>query len=374
MLWGKMTHYLILLLGGYCLRIIESDKKRGYVEVEIEDQDDLWHLYNVIDKGDQVCGNTTREIKVSRGDFEERVGRRRVFLCIIVEETGIQSFTGKLRVRGKVVSAPEDMEVLGSYHSFALGPRDRIGITKENWLKFHEERLERAAMKSKPKVIVVTLDDQEAFIHIIKDYEVEEVFSINSNMPGKYVENLDRSALRAKYFSAIEEELLRTVKGEPFSVVLAGPGFTKNELAKYLKERHRTLNISEESTSSIGEPGVREVLKRGAISKILKDTSMVRDSELIDEMLMRLSRTPQLVAYGFPEVKKAIDSGAVESVLISEKLMKNLQFEQKREIENLCKCAEKYGGRIFFVGGEHEKGRQLFNMGGIAALLRFRIA
>ncbi|MDI9643593.1 MAG: mRNA surveillance protein pelota [Candidatus Verstraetearchaeota archaeon] len=355
------------------MRIIEADKKRGYVEVEIEDQDDLWHLYNIVDRGDRICGYTTREIKVSRGDSEERVGRRRVFLCVVVEETGFQSFTGKLRIRGRVVSAPEDVEAIGSYHSFSVGPKDRIGITKEKWLTFHEERLELAATKSRPKVVVITLDDQEAFIHIVKDYEVKEVVSLSSNMPGKYIETSDRTSVRAKYFSSIEDELLRTIKGEPYSVVVAGPGFTKNELTKYLKERHRTLSIAEESTASIGEPGVLEVINRGAISRILKDTSMVRDSELVDEMLMRLSRTPQLVAYGISEVKKAVNSGAVEKLLVSERMMKNLPSEEKRGVEELCKIVEKYGGKAYFVGGEHEKGKQLFNVGGIAALLRFRI-
>ncbi|MGB9878972.1 MAG: hypothetical protein ACPLGZ_03205, partial [Candidatus Pelagibacter ubique] len=245
------------------MRVIELDRKNGYVEVEVEDEDDLWHLYNMIEAGDQICGNTTREIKVTRGDIEERVGRRRVFLCVIVEDTGIQSFTGKLRIRGKIVSAPDEMNILGSYHSFALGPRDRIRIVKENWTSFFEERLDRAVKKSRPKVVVVTLDDQEATIYIIKDYEVHEVVSITSNIPGKYLESSDRGSLRSKYFSSIEEELMRIIKDGAYSIVLAGPGFTKNEFGKYLKEKHRTLSVFEESTSTIGTPGVREVMSRG---------------------------------------------------------------------------------------------------------------
>ncbi|MEJ5292041.1 MAG: mRNA surveillance protein pelota [Candidatus Methanosuratincola sp.] len=356
------------------MRVIEFDKKRGCVEVEVEDEDDLWHLYNIIESGDRICGSTTREIKVSRGDSEERVGRKRVFLCIIVEDTGIQSFTGKLRIRGKIVSAPEDMNILGSYHSFALGPRDRLRIIKENWTSFFEERLDRAVKKSRPKVIVVTLDDQEATIYIIKDYEVHEAVSITSNIPGKYLESSDRSSLKLKYFSSIEEELMRIIKDEAFSIVLAGPGFTKNEFGKYLKERHRGLNLSEESTSTVGTPGVREVMNRGALSKILEDTLIVRDSKLIDELLSRLSKNPKLVAYGLGEVEKSINSGAVEMLLVSDRLIKTAPLDYKRNLEELCKNAEKYGGKVFFIGSEHEKGSQLYNMGGIAALLRFQVS
>jgi protein pelota len=355
------------------LRVIELDKKKRYVELEVEDEDDLWHLYNMIEMGDQICGNTTREIKVTRGDQEERVGRRRVFLCIVVEDTGIQSFTGKLRVRGKIVSAPEDMNILGSYHSFALSPRDRVTLVKENWTSFFEERLDRAVKKSRPKVIVVTLDDQEATIYIIKDYEVHEVVSIASNIPGKYLETADRGSLRSKYFNSIEEELMRTVKDGTYTIVLAGPGFTKNEFGKYLKDKHRALNIFEESTSSVGAPGVREVMSRGTLSKILEDTLIVRDSRLVDELLSRLSKDPRLVAYGFGEVEKSVNAGAVETLLVSDRLIKTVSLNEKKKLEELCKNAEKYGGRVFFIGSEHEKGSQLYNLGGVAALLRFQV-
>ncbi len=375
MVQGKFKSVTDIVIGMVLsLRVIELDKKKSCVEVEVEDEDDLWHLYNIIEAGDRVCGNTTREIKVSRGDLEERVGRRRVFLCIVVEDTGIQSFTGKLRIRGKVVSAPEDMNILGSYHSFSLAPRDRLSIIKENWSSFFEERLERAVKKSRPKVIVVTLDDQEATIYIIKDYEVHEVVSINSNVPGKYLESSDRSSLKSKYFSSIEEELMRIIKDGPFSIVLAGPGFTKNDLAKYLKERHRGLNISEESTSTVGAPGVREVMDRGALSKILEDTLIVRDSKLVDELLSRLSKNPKLVSYGIGEVKKCIGAGAVEVLLVSDRLIKTAPIDAKRDLEELCKNAEKYGGKVYFIGSEHEKGSQLYNLGGIAALLRFQVS
>jgi Predicted RNA-binding proteins len=37
--------------------------KKGFVKVVPESLDDLWHLYNIIYKGDEVYAYTTREIK-----------------------------------------------------------------------------------------------------------------------------------------------------------------------------------------------------------------------------------------------------------------------------------------------------------------------
>lgn len=356
------------------MRIIETDRKHGTIEVEVEDSDDLWHLYNIIDAGDTVCGYTMREVKVSHGGEEERGGRRRVFLCISVEDMGFQTFTEKLRIKGRVNVGPDDMNIQGTFHSFAIGIRDRIRITKEEWLSFHEERLQRASSKSRPKAIAITLDDQDATIFLIRDYQMDEILTISSHIPGKYVESSDRPALKSKYFSAIIEEVSRMLQREPAAIVAAGPGFTKNDLAKAIREKLKAAKVIEENTSSIGEPGVREVIARGALSKLLEDSTMLRDSRLVDEFLSRLSKSPNMVSYGLADVEKTIDKGAVESLLVSEKLFKSITPLERKGIEALSRKVERYGGKVFFIGGEHEKGKQLANMGGIAALLRFAVS
>jgi protein pelota len=355
------------------MRIVKRDKEKGIIEVEVEDIDDLWHLYNLIDSGDIVCGYTMREVKVSRGGAEERGGRRKVFLCIKVEDLGFQSFTERLRIRGRIITGPEDMNIQGSFHSFSVGPRERIRITKDVWLTFHEDRLQRATVKERPKALVITVDDQEAYIFILRDYVVEKLVNIESHMPGKYLESVDRSIIRSKFHKLIGEEVARFIEREPSDVVVTGPGFAKNELVKYLKEKFRSLNIIEETASCIGEPGVREVINRGTFSKIMARSTLLRDSYLVDKLLEYLSKKPNLVAYGREEVKHAAARGAVESLLVSERLFKMSNPNERNIIEDTCKRVEEYGGKVYFIGGEHEKGKQLISLGGISALLRFAI-
>jgi protein pelota len=355
------------------LRIIESDKKRGSVEVEVEDSDDLWHLYNLIDRGDTVCGNTLREVKVYRGGEDERGGRRRVYLCIKVDDLGFQTFTERLRIKGQILTGPDDMNIQGLYHSFSVGTRDRISIVKEHWLSFHKERLERALSKERPKAVIVTIDEQNASVFMLRDYVMQELLTIESNIPGKYVDSGDRSAIKTKFISSVGEEIGRVLEREKSDVIVAGPGFTKGDLARYLKDKLKGVNIIEETTSSTGSPGVREVMNRGALSKIMKNSTIMRDSHLVDELLSRLASKPSLVAYGKDEVALAVERGAVDSILVSERLFKEITPEQRKEVESICKKVEGYGGKVFFIGGEHEKGRQLIGLGSVAAFLRFPI-
>ncbi len=357
------------------MKVLEEDLKDRTIEVEVEDKEDLWHLYNIIEVGDIVCGQTFREVRVSRGDgSDERGGRRKVYLCIEVEDLYFQSFTESLRIRGKIISGPEDMHIQGQYHTFSLKERDRIRMTKRVWLSFHQEHLRLAKNKDRPKALIVTIDEQEAQIFLLKDYSMEHLLDIPSNWSGKYLEGGGRAIEKSKYLLKVAEEVNRLVEREKAFVVLGGPGFTKSELLSLLKDKFKHINAVEESTSSIGPSGVREILRRGVLNRILQNSLLIRDSKLVDEFLFRLVKKPSLVAYGMGEVKNAVERGAVDALLVSERLLKNVSPEERGLIEELCRKTESYGGKVYFIGAEHEKGLQLFNLGGIAALLRFSVA
>jgi stalled ribosome rescue protein Dom34 len=45
------------------LKIIEKNLRQGFVKVVSGSPDDLWHLHNVIHKGDEVYGMSNHAIK-----------------------------------------------------------------------------------------------------------------------------------------------------------------------------------------------------------------------------------------------------------------------------------------------------------------------
>lgn len=356
------------------MRIIEKDVKHNTIEVEVEDKEDLWHLYNLIDVGDKVCGQTLREVRVTRGDgSEERGGRRKIYLCIEVEDLHFQSFTESLRLRGKVISGPEEMHIQGLYHTFSLKVRDRLRITKDLWLSFHEERLKLAENKERPRAIIVTIDDQEAEIFLVKGYSMDHLLTIPSHISGKSLDSGRRSSEKLNFLEKVAEELSRLVEKERAYVIVGGPGFTKNDLLSIIRKKFMHINAFEENASSVGPSGAREILKRGSVNRILRDSILLRDSKLVDEVLYRLANRPSLVAYGIEDVKRAVERGCVESLLVSDRLIKGASMEKRTMIEDLCGRTEGYGGKVYFISSEHEKGLQLFNLGGVAALLRFSV-
>ncbi len=74
-----------------------------------------------------------------------------------------------------------------------------------------------------------------------------------------------------------------------------------------------------------------------------------------------------LYAYGPEEVGTAVQSGAVETLLVTDELSRS------REVEGLMRQVEERRGRLMVVSTHHDAGRKLRALGGIAALLRYRI-
>jgi len=58
------------------LEIIEKNLHKGYIKLVPESVDDFWHLYNVINKGDEVYAYSSRAIKTDQEYSRPKSGER----------------------------------------------------------------------------------------------------------------------------------------------------------------------------------------------------------------------------------------------------------------------------------------------------------
>ena len=82
--------------------------------------------------------------------------------------------------------------------------------------------------------------------------------------------------------------------------------------------------------------------------------------------MTKLSTKPNEVAYGIDPVKKAIEAGAVETLLISEEM-------DDKTIEELADKVEQFGGQWTLISKDTKEGQLLINLGKVGAILRFGI-
>src|SRR5437773_1323306 len=152
------------------------------------------------------------------------------------------------------------------------------------------------------------------------------------------------------------------------ALVLVGPGFTREAFVEYLKARDPPLaaKVHVHGTAHAGMQGIQEALRAGVGAKVFGESRVGYETQLVEKLLEAIA-TDRPVAYGPAEVQESADAGAIETLLVSDAVVRN------PGIEELMRTAESARGTVILVSRHHEAGKKLEALGGIAALLRFAI-
>jgi protein pelota len=334
-----------------------------------ETVDDLWHLTYVLEPGDLVSGDTTRRIQRNDDQMRDTGGQREhISVTIEVETVEFARFANRLRVGGVITGCSRE-DQLGLHHTLNVEQHEELTIEKQFKADQVERIKEAEAAADNPDVAIATVEEGQAYIHLVKEYGVDEYATFTKPTgKGEY------SRPRAELFGELGDALGHL---DTDAIILAGPGFTKQDARDYIVENHRDLEelITVVDTSSAGGRGVHEVLKRGAVEEVQDETRIAREAETIDELMERIADGAK-AAYGIEQVEEAAEFGAVEELLIlDERLRDERQAEGDWEIDvnEVIDSVEQKGGEITVFSKEFQPGQQLKNLGGIAALLRYRL-
>jgi len=111
---------------------------------------------------------------------------------------------------------------------------------------------------------------------------------------------------------------------------------------------------------------VQDVIGAGTLERLIGDLQLSREVRLMDEVLLRIAREGA-VAYGRAEVASAIEYGATEEVLLADTLLRD------RDMMHLVEKAERMQAKVVVLSSSFEPGERLCALGGIAALLRYKL-
>jgi peptide chain release factor subunit 1 len=199
-------------------------------------------------------------------------------------------------------------------------------------------------------------------------------------------------------------------------IILAGPGPTKYDFQKgdYLNYQLKNKILDVVDTAYVEEQGVKEVVDKAP--EIMRKVRYIEEKQIMQKFLFDVGHDTGLITYGEAEVRKALEAGAVKTLLLSEGLdilrvtikcgacgyeekqtvkgKDTVSYEQnlsgkpcpkcsapsltvvdKQDIvDDLAQIAEYGNADVEMISGETEEGQMLKNaFGGIAAILRFKI-
>jgi len=350
--------------------------KKGIVKVLPESLDDIWHLYNVILRNDEVHGRTTREVKVEDRYARPQRGKRvPVLLGVRVEKVLWDRSLNRLRVQGIVCKAPEDLNVKGSHHTINVTVDNPVTIVKSKWLRHEIDRLERATKTAAQPIIVASIDDEGYCLAVLRQYGIDVKVEVKTRLPGK-LEPEKRTQATQEFFKDALKTLRQVWTNLRSPIVIIGLGFTKGHFAEFIRDQDSEIAgavIDVKSVNSVGVAGVHEALRSGVFTKAIKKMRIAEETEVMEEVLSRLGKDRRDVTYGFDEVKNAGTLGAVDKLLIADVTLREAPDDKRTLLENLMRDVEEKGGEIIVLSVEHEAGAKLLSLGGVAALLRFPI-
>jgi protein pelota len=375
---GFSTAYFYLLphstikLRGLNVKIIEKNLRQDFVKVVPDSQDDLWHLYNVIYKGDEVYAYSSRAIKTDTEYSRPKSGERfSAFMGVKVESVSWDKFLGKLRVHGVICEAP-DVVPTGAHHTLSIALNQPLTIVKKVWATYLLDRLTRASETEKP-MLIVSIDDEGYAIAETKQYGVEIKVEERVKLPGK-LEADKRGTATKGYFSRVVKSLSQLWMPTKSPIVIIGAGFIKNDFAKFLADEAGDISKSVADVKSVnngGVAGIYEALRSGVLLKAAKQLRVVKETEVMEEVMKRLGKGEGTVTYGLAEAEKAVNVGAAERLVVADSLLRDAGDEQRLTLERLMHEVERRKGSVVIVSTEHEAGAKLISLGGVAALLRF---
>ncbi len=320
------------------------------MKLEVESDSDLWHLSHVVAPGDRLR-MTDRRTTIEGGE------KAVVTIVLDVEKVDYQG--NRLRATGDIVEAPEDVE--RGYHTFNLEPGVTFEIWKEEWQDYQVDRIDRATATADYRIVVCMIDSESATFAEITETGIEELNVLESGRSGKmYVTD---AASEEEFY----DQVLSVLRGHPDAdrIIVAGPGFAKENLVDRIDDPDLEAQVALEDASTTGMAGVQEVIKRGAVDRVLHRSRVADEVAAVEEFLERLNTDDSRATYGVEPVRDAVEMGAVETLLISE--------EKVREHEELMERVEQMDGEVQIVHTDHDAGTKLAGLGGMAALLRYRI-
>lgn len=347
------------------MKVLTVDRQAGLVKLRVETLDDLWHLHELAVPGDLATALTWRTADIAGKD--ERSGKaekRAMTLTVRVESVEWDAYSNRLRLLGPIVEGPQDV---GSYHTLVVEPPGELTLRKLKGLKAHHfDRLDEAvAATQRPQVVFLAIEENEAVVALLRQYGVQKMADIVGHVSGKQY-----ASAKGDEEAFFDEALmaLRDYRPEGAPLLVLGPGFAKERFMAYARQKQPALvkGAAIEATGQAGMTGVHEAIKRGSVERVAKDSAVARETALVERFLEGLAKS-EPVAYGAEEVARMIEMGAADVVLVVDRLVREGPGERFLDL------ARASGAKAHVISTHHEAGARFDKMGGVAAMLRYRV-
>ncbi|KAF4280859.1 hypothetical protein CNMCM8689_001443 [Aspergillus fumigatus] len=382
----------------------------GTVTLCPEEPEDMWHAYNLIRPGDLLRASAIRRVTTTHDTGTTTSSRVHLTLEIRVKSLDFDPQSSQLHVGGTIVNETPHTKV-GQHHTLDLELNRNFTLEKEigangegvGWDSIAVQMLQDAVDergKRRAEAVAVVMQEGLAHICFIGQFQTVLKQKVEMSVPRKRQGGGggDHDKGMSKFYQVTLDTLLRQMEfntsatsltsNEPVKpVLLASPGFVAAGFQKYIQSVASTTtpalkrllpSIVVVHSASGYLHSLAEVLQSPAVKTILADTKYARETKLMDDFLGHLRKETNKAIYGPREVEAAVDQGAVGRgggvLIISNRLFRSQDVaERKRWVSLVDRVRDVEGGEVRVLSSDHESGRRLDGLGGVAALCTFPV-
>ena len=349
--------------------------KRGpdFIKFRISSEDDLWTTAKLSKKGRRIGMLGERRDQTTTGEEGGRAKaatRKKTWIELIIEYNEFQTFSDTLRVHGIIHEAAFDK---GSHHTHVVQIGDEIKLSINGEWPYEDIQLINAARNhsKSSKVAIIVAEMDEIILFLVTMHGMKDIATFSMRGGGKYSGNAKSSNMVLNEFMKKVATDIIIQLNRDIPLIICGPGMARDKLQSMFNSIESGRTIRNIATSMGGRASANEILKEGLDLDLLKNHSIIKEIELLEDAFTRIAKQGA-VAYGEYELVKAMDEGAIETLLISAELLR----DEESKINDLnwsewCKKLELCGGELVQCSSDHDLGSQLKSMGGAIANLRY---
>lgn len=221
---------------------------------------------------------------------------------------------------------------------------------------------------------LLVIERKEATIGLLEGTQIKVLHKMSSGVPGKIRAGGQSSqrfhrvteGLAKEFFRRVAEAMKEYFFDMPKlkGILIGGPIPTKEEFIEegQLVTALKNKIIGVKDIGYADEHGLQLLVE--ASKDVLAEQEITKEKKILENFFNTLGKFPEKTAYGYERVKKALEMGVVQTLIISEKV-------QKEKIKELIKIADQMSSEIEIVSVETGEGEQFFNLSGIGAILRY---
>lgn len=363
-------------------RNISAKDGSGVVMLLPNTPEDLWHAYNLLQKGDLVRCTTIRKVVKESNTGSTTSSKKRIMLTIDVQKVDFDPDSLEVRISGRVQSENQFTK-MGAHHTLTLELNQNFSVEKTCWDQIYLDVLQESSNpEGQAEVAAVVMHQGLAHVCLVTGALTITKARIDVNIPKKRTGSDKNSKAIKRFYEAVYQAILRHVDFVKVKVVLVGsPGYVKDDFFQYMQQeavRRDDRPLIENKAKFVlckasngHKYALEELFSDPAIVNRMTDTKVAKEVEVLNKFMRMMDTDPDRAYYGYAHIARAHDQLAIDSLLITDELFRASSVKTRRLYVDLVESVRANGGQVYIFSSMHGSGQQLQQVSGVAAILRY---